>query len=358
MTQRIHIRRETLADGRSLSLYGWRKHDEVRTDHLIEPPPLLPQINSGLLSWHPLLQEYVTVSPHRQNRTFKPAADRCPLCPTQISGHSTEIPFANFELAVFDNRFPSFVLPEQAIPLDDPTLHLANGKCEVVVYSPDHTQTMGTMSDAQRLLLIETWVHRYDTLLGLPNIAYTHMTESRGEAMGVTLFHPHGQIYAMPFVPPIQTKMAAAFQQDPRVLANVIAKNPGSIISEQDSIVAFCPDFGLFSYEVWLAPRDPKAGLWNFDRTEREAFAVLMGKTARAYDALFNQPMPYLMAMHSAPLPFEKNWHAHMTFQPFLRAADKLKYLAAIEVTSGHYLKDVTAQQAVSILKPLFDQQD
>jgi UDPglucose--hexose-1-phosphate uridylyltransferase len=354
MTSRLHIRRENLSDGRSLSLYGWHKHEGVRTDKLTAAPPAMAQIMPGILNWHPFKQDFVCTSPGRQNRTFKPAADQCPLCPTSANAdHMKEIPFADFEVAVFDNRFPSYVLPEQAMPLDS-VLRPAHGKCEVVVYSPQHEQTLATMTDIQRLLLIETWIHRYDTLLGLPGIDYVHVFENRGEAAGVTLFHPHGQIYALPYVPPVQQTMANVFQKDPRTLAKIIDQNPHLIVAEQDDVVAFCPEFGMFSYEIWIAPRTPRGGLWSFDRSERQALAGLLGQVATAYDKLFGKPMPYIMAIQSAPPRFEQDWHTHLTFYPLLRTADKLKYVAGVEFTTGHFLKDVTAAQAVATLKPLF----
>lgn len=343
-----------MQDGRNLTLYGWQKHDLSPTVELPTVPPV-PQINPGVLTWHPLRQEFVCTAPGRQNRTFKPDTADCPLCPTKSSSTDpTEIPFTDFELAVFDNRFPSYALPERSLALSDPLSHPAHGKCEVVVYSPDHNQTMASMSDAQRLLLIEAWVHRYDTLLGLPGIEYVHPFENRGEEAGVTLHHPHGQIYAFPFVPPIQQKAAESFKQDPQTLTKAIAQSPHLILAEQDEIVAFCPDFGTFSYEIWIAPRTPRAGLWSLSQAERQALATLLGQVARAYDRLFNKPMPYMMALHSAPTAHENHWHTHITFQPFLRTADKQKYIASVELTTGHYLKDVTAAQAVETLKPLF----
>lgn len=356
MTARLHIRQTNLQDGRSLSLYGWDKHDGTPIIELPAVPPM-PHITPGILEHHPLLREYVCTSPARQNRTFKPAADACPLCPS-TPDNVNEVPFADFDVAVFDNRFPSFAMPERSLPLQNNALHPARGKCEVVVYAPDHTKTMASMTDEQRLLVVDTWVHRYDTLLGLPSVEYVHVFENRGDAAGVTLHHPHGQIYAMPFTPPIQQTIGESFKAKPDLLSQIIVDHPDMILAEQDGIVAFCPEFGRFSYEIWIAPRNRHSGLWNFDRTERQALATLLGKVTKAYDRLFNKPMSYMMAIHSAPKPFENVWHTHITFQPLLRTADKQKYVASVELTSGVYLKDVTARDAVGILKPLFDNGD
>ncbi|HEY1096830.1 MAG TPA: galactose-1-phosphate uridylyltransferase [Alphaproteobacteria bacterium] len=354
MTKRLHIQYHRKDDGRALYLYGWQAHD---LEPLVPPaqPPYPPTaITPGTLNWHPLLETYVTTSPHRQNRTFRPELSDCPFCPS-TADRLNEVPFADFDLAVFDNRFPAFVPADQAIPFENPALQPAQGKCELVVYSADHQATMGTLDDTRRALLIEAWVHRYDTLLGLPDIQFVLPFENRGEEIGATLSHPHGQIYALPFLPPVTATMAQSFKKDSKLLVKAFDKHRDLILDEEDGIIAFIPRFGQFSYEIWLAPREPRAGLWAFGQSERKALARLLGKTARAYDALFGQRMPYIMAVQSAPLRFEKTWHSHITFQPFLRTADKLKYIAGVEVTAGHYLKDVTAEEAYQKIKPLFD---
>jgi UDPglucose--hexose-1-phosphate uridylyltransferase len=355
MTNRYHIRQSVLPDGRNLSLYSWSPFaaKTVRAPDAL--PPTLAQLAPGQMIWHPLEQDFVCVAPHRQNRTFKPDAANCPLCPTlPNASQPTEIPVAHFNLAVFDNRFPSYVLPEQAIPLTDPNLRPAHGKCEVIVYSPDHDQSMGTLSDQQRLLLIEAWVHRYDTLLGLPDIEYVQIFENRGDAAGVTLPHPHGQIYGLPFVPQNQQRIAHSFQRDPAIVVKSLNATPHLILAEDDELVAFCPDFGKFSYEIWITTKTPRAGLWDYRAAERQALSRLLGQVASAYDQLFDTTMPYIMALQAAPPKFEKHYHSYISFQPLLRAPHKLKYIAGVELATGHYLKDVTAHDAVTALKPFF----
>jgi UDPglucose--hexose-1-phosphate uridylyltransferase len=354
MSKRIHIHYHRKDDGRALYLYGW---DKLGLDPLtpVQAPPYPPMaLPTGALHWNPLQEHYVCASPVRQNRTFKPDEASCPLCPSTPE-RITEIPFSAYDIAIFDNRFPSFVPADQAIGLTDPTLKPAHGKCEVVAYTQNHTGNLGTISDDQRHLLLEAWVHRYDTLLGLPDIEFVLPFENRGDEIGVTLHHPHGQIYALPFIPPIQQRMADSFTKDPALLSKVLDDHQELILAEDNGIVAFIPRFGSFSYEIWLAPRNRLSGLWGFSTEERQALSRLMGRTVRAYDALFNRPMPTIMALQSAPPRFEKQWHSHMTFYPFLRTADKLKYLAGVELSTGHYLKDVTAEDSYLTLKPLFD---
>jgi UDPglucose--hexose-1-phosphate uridylyltransferase len=354
MSKRLHIHYHRKDDGRALYLYGW---DAFKGDPLtpIIPPPYPPMtMDSGTLHWNPLTEQYICTSAQRQNRTFKPAESACPLCPS-TPDHITEIPYAAYDVAVFDNRFPAYIQADQAKGLENPTLRPAYGKCEVVAYTSDHTGHLGSISDDHRALLIEAWIHRYDTLLGLPDVAFVLPFENRGDEIGVTLHHPHGQIYALPFIPPVQERIGQSFRKNPAILSQTLDQHHDLILGEENGIIAFMPRFGGFPYEAWIAPRNRLSGLWGFNATERASLSRLMGKIVRAYDALFDRPMPMITSIQCAPPQFEKDWHSHITFSPFLRDAQKLKYLAGVEISTGHILKDVSTETAYQTFKPLFD---
>src|SRR5207302_398892 len=136
------------------------------------------------LRWHPLLREWVTVAPARQDRTYHPDTAHCPLCPTRPGMPETEIPEPDYHIAVFENRFPSY---------DE-----GQGRCEVVCYTPVHESSLGAQSVAHIRDLVEVWQDRYRELSALPEVKYVFIFENRGEEIGVTLHHPHGQIYAYP----------------------------------------------------------------------------------------------------------------------------------------------------------------
>jgi UDPglucose--hexose-1-phosphate uridylyltransferase len=136
----------------------------------------------------PLLREWVTVAPARQDRTYHPADNECPLCPTRPGGGTTEIPETDYHIAVFENRFPSY--------------DLGQGRCEVVCYTSHHDSSLGAQSVDHIRDLIEVWQGRLAELSALPEVQYVYIFENRGAEIGVTLTHPHGQIYAYPFVPP------------------------------------------------------------------------------------------------------------------------------------------------------------
>src|SRR5918911_3476061 len=157
------------------------------------------------LRWNPLLGEWVATATDRQERTFLPPADYCPLCPTKPGGFPTEVPEETYDIVVFENRFPS-LQPDPPTPAIEGTelypVRPAQGVCEVVLYSPNHTSTLAQEPITQIYKLIQVWTDRFRELGALEFVKCVFIFENKGEAIGVTLHHPHGQIYAYPFVPP------------------------------------------------------------------------------------------------------------------------------------------------------------
>ncbi len=163
------------------------------------------------LRFEELRGEEVVYAIHRQARTFLPSRDHCPLCPTQPGGPQTEIPFPAFELAVFDNRFPAFEEPR--------------GAAEVVVYTDDHDASFGTLAAARAEELMWVWRHRYAELGARADVDYVFIFENRGVEVGVTLHHPHGQIYGYPFLPPVPRTRACRRRASRRLRAVCAARS-------------------------------------------------------------------------------------------------------------------------------------
>ena len=168
------------------------------------------------LRWDPTLREWVAYATHRQDRTFLPPAEYCPLCPTKPGGFPTEVPREHYDIVVFENRFPSFA-PNASDP-DEGSSDLTptapgRGICEVVLYSDDHGATLATMSERRIGNLIEVWADRYKELGANEEVDYVFIFENKGEAIGVTLHHPHGQIYGYPFIPPRPAKELEAARE-------------------------------------------------------------------------------------------------------------------------------------------------
>ncbi|UZX15355.1 galactose-1-phosphate uridylyltransferase [Thermus sp. PS18] len=347
-----HVHRKK--DGRELILYGLHPL-EVEVLPVAEEPSL-PQEAGSIspsphLRYHPLRGEWVVYAAHRQERTFLPPKEHCPLCPSQEGGFPTEIPFDRFRVAVFENRFPSLV-PRPTPPPDGLPVpaERALGRCEVVVYTQAHVGSLATLTEEERLLLAWVWRDRYRALYALEGIRFVMPFENRGEAVGVTLHHPHGQIYAYPFVPPILERESQAFKERP-VLLELFPHLEPYRVDQEEGFLAFVPPFARYPFEVWVAPLERHPGLWTFSEGEMAAFARLLGRVVARYDALFGEPFPYVMVFHAAPLGEERTFHFHVEFYPPKRAKDKLKFLAGTELGAGTFVVDALPEEAAKSLR-------
>ncbi|MEZ0348185.1 MAG: galactose-1-phosphate uridylyltransferase [Thermus sp.] len=333
-------------DGRELILYGltpWEEAPLPEGEEALAPAPHL--------RYHPLRGEWVVYAAHRQERTFLPPKEHCPLCPSREGAFPTEIPFTRFQVAVFENRFPALVSSPPSPPSGLPVAaEAARGRCEVVVYTPAHTGSLATLSEEERLLLAWVWRERYQALYSLPGVRFVMPFENRGEAVGVTLHHPHGQIYAYPFVPPLLERESAAFRERP-VLQELMPRLEAYRVDEEEGFLAFVPPFARYPYEVWVAPRERHPGPWTFGEGEMAAFARLLGRVVARYDALFGEPFPYVMVFHAAPLGEERTFHFHVEFYPPKRTRDKLKFLAGTELGAGTFVVDALPEDTARRLR-------
>jgi UDPglucose--hexose-1-phosphate uridylyltransferase len=332
-------------DGRELYFYSQAQPPGT---YLGEGEPA-PQLNSHL-RWHPLRQEWVIYAAHRQGRTFLPPKEFCPLCPSRPEGWITEVPWSDFEVVVFQNRFPALV-PEAPEPphLMVPTAP-ARGVCEVVVYTPEHSGSLATLSAERRELLLEVWVDRYRELLAQEEIAFVMPFENRGAQVGVTLHHPHGQIYAYPFVPPVLQQEAQSFRRHPVLLDLVPHLGPYRVEADEH-VVSFVPPFARYPFELWLAPLRFHPGPWTMSPAERASLARQLGEAVARYDRLFGSPLPYILVLHAAPKGEEEFFHFHLEFYPALRAPDRLKYLAGTEVGAGTFTADLLPEEMAEQLR-------
>lgn len=341
----IFVHRHAKADGRELLLYAHTPHQGVAGPELEAPPPALSH-----LRWHPLRREWVAYASARQARTFLPQAAECPLCPAR-DGRIGEVPFPDFAIAVFENRFPAFTSDAAAPELvEGLTLAPAAGRCEVVVYSPDHGSSLAKLSGERLELLIEVWGARVKALRDM-GFAAVLPFENRGEEIGVTLHHPHGQIYAFPFVPG-QLARAAEAQAEAPVVAHLIETlDPALVLRDGEAALSFVPPFAMYPYEVWLAPRRRVASPGELTAEERKSLALALGDAMRRLDALFGMPMPYILIVQTAPEGFDGTFHMTIEIRPFRRDANKLKYLAGVEQGAGVFLVDVPPEDAARALK-------
>jgi UDPglucose--hexose-1-phosphate uridylyltransferase len=294
------------------------------------------------LRFDELRGEQVDYAIHRQERTFLPARDHCPLCPTRPGAPETEIPFPAFEIAVFDNRFPAFAAP--------------HGAAEVVVYTDDHDASFGTLAPERAEALMWVWRHRYVELGARADVDYVFIFENRGVEVGVTLHHPHGQVYGYPFLPPVPALEIAADERlgdcAPCALLARELRDGVRVVHENASVVAYVPYAARWAYETHLVVREHRPSLAECEPAELRDLAAALQSVVRGYDALFNRPFPYVMALHQAPTgPGAPRGHLHVEFYPPLRTADKLKYLAGSEQGAGTFISDTLPEESAAALR-------
>ena len=342
-------------DGRTLTLYGLRPIADV--GQLYGPTGAAEQANPHL-RWHPLREEWVAYAAHRQNRTFLPAAFD-PLSPGSNADLPTELPTGRYDIAVFDNLFPSFTLAAHDPPIHYVETRPALGRCEVVVFSQGMT-SLGELNVEHIALLLETWGDRSRELSNHPQIRFVLPFENRGVEVGVTLHHPHGQIYAYDTVPPIPKRMHTAesnyFSATGHTLMSWIiereSEDKARLLYSGDEAVAFVPVCARFPYEVWIAPRRPTPLLEDLTDSQRRDCARALKTVLLKFDALWNRPFPYVMAWYQAPVGGDPQpgMHLHAELWPPYRAPDKLKYLAGTELAAGLFASDALPEHKAAEL--------
>ena len=317
--------------------------------------------------------ERVVYAIDRQDRTFLPPADHCPLCPTRPgggrAGYQTEIPFGAFEIAVFENRFPAFEAP--------------HGAAEVVVYTDRHDGSFATLAPERAEALMWVWRQRYEELGARADVEYVLIFENRGVEVGVTLHHPHGQIYGYPFLPPVPALERAADERlggcAPCALLGRELQDGRRIVYQNESVVAHIPYAARWPYEVHVVLREHRSSLLDCEAGELRQLAAGLQALVRGYDMLFERPCPYVMVVHQAPTatvsaPAEdagraqrtgslaprgeepadlatRPGHLHVEFYPPLRTATKLKYLAGSEQGAGTFISDVLPEESAAALR-------
>jgi UDPglucose--hexose-1-phosphate uridylyltransferase len=343
-------------DGRNVRLYA---REPLRIDPGARA--LLKGGGSPHLRWHPLRSEWVVVAAHRQERTFLPPRELDPLAPSSDPGRPTEIPAGNWEVAVFDNRFPSLAMDAgEAPPAIVPTAR-GVGACEVVVYTQSSSGSLGALPLDRIELIVSVWAERTREIGAHPDIHYVFPFENRGEVVGVTLHHPHGQIYAYPFVPPVPARELAS--QDAHLkshgtgllqaLLDAEVADGRRLVFEGEHVVAWVPVCARYAYEVWVAPRRPAPDLAALTDEERSDLARALKTVILKYDGLWGSPMPYLMVIHQAPTDGKPHpeAHVHVEFYPPMRSKGRLKYLAGTEIGAGVFAADTLPEDKAAELR-------
>ncbi len=328
-----------LADGREL-IYFDERDDAIRAliDHRELPPPPAP----AELRHDPLTGDWVAIAAHRQARTFLPRTEDCPLCPSR-DGRLTEIPADDYDVVVFENRFPSFAGER--------------GRCEVVCFSPDHSASFKDLPVSRVRTVLEALADRTAELSGMRGVEHVFCFENRGEEIGVTLHHPHGQIYGYPYVAPVTARYLEAARRHTggNLYGDLFALERASgerVVASNDLWTAFVPYAARWPYEIHLAPHRQVADLSELTEAERDACAPLWLELTQRLDGLFGLAMPYVAGWHQAPVRSDRDlaW-LHLRIHSSRRAPGKLKYLAGSESSMGAWVNDVPPEQAAAALR-------
>jgi len=290
------------------------------------------------LRWHPLIKDWVMIASHRQNRPQMPK-DWCPFCPG--SGRVPD----NYEVYKYDNDFP--VLSQKPpVPDDVPTnlykMAEAYGKCEVILYSPDHKSSMYQFSIEHIVKIIDLWTERFEDLKKDEKIKYIFIFENRGEMVGVTMPHPHGQIYGYSFIPKkLELELEACREHYDAngtcLICDMVKDESASgdrVIFENEDFIVFLPFFCEYPYGVYIVSKNHKQNLTQFNEREKVNLAKALKETTGMFDSLFGFEFPYMMCMHQDPVnsgDFSDYYHFHIEFFPPMRSENKQKFNASSE---------------------------
>ncbi|MBB5632809.1 UDPglucose--hexose-1-phosphate uridylyltransferase [Cryobacterium mesophilum] len=356
----------TLADGREL-IYFDDADTRLGPDRAIDGRILDARPHTPTMRQDPLTGEWVSIAADRQNRAFLPPADHDPLAPASPSNPS-EIP-DDYDVAVFENRSPSFGpaldganSPLGLADLDElgiGRMRTAIGRCEVVCFSPETVGSFGSQSVSRARTVIEAWADRTEALSALPGIQQVFPFENRGEAIGVTLHHPHGQIYAYPYITPRTRQLIASVERMPELFSQLLAFELESerVVLRGEHWSAFVPFAARWPLEVHMLPHRQVPDLAATSDAERDELAILYRMILRGIDRIYDSQTPdsttpYIAAWHQAPVASHRNdIRLMLQVTSPRRAADKLKYLAGSEAAMGAWVSDVTPEHAAELVR-------
>ncbi|NQX29760.1 galactose-1-phosphate uridylyltransferase [Microbacteriaceae bacterium VKM Ac-2854] len=369
LTAGVVKRPHTLADGRELIYYddadSTLSPERAPDARILDPRPANARMRQDVLTG-----EWISIASARQNRVFLPPAELDPLAPASPTNPS-EVP-SDYDVAVFENRSPSFGpllespdAPRSADDLRELGLgreRMSVGRCEVVCFSPKHEGSFATLTPSRARTVVEAWADRVGALSALPGVRQVFPFENRGEAIGVTLHHPHGQIYSYPYVTPRTTRLLASVESyGPSFFDDILTfeQSGERMLLRGEHWSAFVPFAARWPIEAHMLPHRQVADLAETTPEERDELAVLYQRLLRGIDALYDTPTPYISAWHQAPV-HEHRDDVRLMLQVTSprRAETKLKYLAGSEAAMGAFIGDVLPEVVAAALRDAIERAD
>lgn len=350
-----------LSDGREL-IYFDSDATARRTDRTtaVDRRQLEATATASEIRHDALLDEWVVIATHRQGRTHLPPADECPLCPSR-EGRLTEIPAGDYDVVSFENRFPSFagVVDTNRPPVDGES-RPGLGRCEVLCFTSDHETPMSRLPLDRIRLVLDAWIDRSAELARLPFVEQVFCFENRGEEIGVTLGHPHGQVYGYPFVTPRTRAMADAARRHHERTGGCLLtdrldaelRDASRLVATSEHWVAFVPFAARWPVQVQIQPRRPVPDLSSLEDAARDDFPGIYSTVLRAMDDLYGSPMPYVSAWYQAPVRGDRDLvPLHLEVFSVKRSAHRIKYLAGSESGMGAFINDLSPERVASMLR-------
>jgi UDPglucose--hexose-1-phosphate uridylyltransferase len=319
--------------------------------------------------------DWILVSPHRTQRPWqgkeedkksdiRPQYDpSCYLCPGNKRAGGNENPRYTSTF-VFDNDFSALMPDTTKASFDNHDLlkaHTEKGICRVVCFSPYHNVTLPEMSLEQITGVVDLWTEQYRELGEKPFINYVQIFENKGEIMGCSNPHPHGQIWAQETIPvepakELHRQSEYYEKHNATLLGDYLASETGlkeRIVMENDDFVALVPFWALWPYEILVIARRPFGRFTDLYEHERFWLADIIKKITIKYDNIFNVSFPYSAGFHPAPTDGKPHpeWHFHMHFYPpLLRSATIKKFMVGYELLANPQ-RDITAESSARILR-------
>lgn len=368
------VRRTSLADGRDLLFFDDSEPfvSGEQNRETVDPRNLpTPEYHSEMRR-DPLTGKWVVYAAHRMNRTFMPPANENPLAPTRPGQTPTEVPAEDYDVVVFENRFPSLAeearLGSEEVRLSGDRSFVprvpAQGRCEVVCFTSDPDKSFRELSVPRVRTVIETWTHRTAELKKMSSVKAVFPFENRGEEIGVTLQHPHGQIYAYPFIPPHLESMVDRCRTHHDgtgrdLFDDLIAAEHESgqrLISTGTYFSTVVPPAARWPLEVMIVPHRAVRDFTELSDPEKEELATtyldLLGRVDRFFPGV--ERTPYIAAWNQAPVGASlHDMRLHLNLFSLMRSPHRMKFLAGSESGMGAWVNDTTPEKIAQRLREI-----
>lgn len=354
--------RSVLADGRKILFYSL-PGNTVRPVLDVRPLAARQQTTQSEVRCDRQTGDWVAIAALRQDRTYKPPADQCPLCPS-AGGDRSEVPAADYDVVVFENRFPSLSHAGIGAPVlnADAVEARGIGRCEVICFSSNHTASFADLSHQHARLVVDVWRQRTEALMASTGVEQVFCFENRGEEIGVTLSHPHGQIYGYPYLTPRTTSMLRqarefAEENSRNLFADILAgevADGSRILVENEHFTAFVPFAARWPVEVHIYPNRHVHNLTDLSEDELDGLTAVYLDVLGRFDRMYPAPLPYISALHQYRREgIQADGYFHLELMSVRRSETKLKYLAGSESAMDAFITDVTPEQIADRLKAI-----